>query len=351
MTDKKIKVAVNGFGRIGRIFFKLALQNRRMEIVAINDLGDIENMAYLLRYDTAQKDLNLEVSTKIISDDEKYLIVGGKEIPFYSIPEPENLPWQSLEVDIVAECTGVFNSFHKAERHLRAGAKKVVLSGPTKDGQNTFFDKEKKGSTVLMGLNDSELEFLTISSNGSCTTNATVLPLKILDEKIGVESAMLTTIHSYTATQSIVDAPVRKKKDFRRGRAGAMNLIPTTTGSEKAVPKVYQRLESHFAASAVRVPTISGSIADLTVLLKEERSVKEINELFLQAEKEYPEYLKCTKEPLVSTDIIGETFVAIVDLSFTKTTGRMLKLFVWYDNESGYAYSFLKHILKAGESL
>ncbi len=346
MNNKKVKIAINGFGRIGRMFFKLALKNTEVEIVAINDLGDIENMAYLLKYDSSQKDFKMEIKAE-----NNFLIINEQKIPFYSISSPLDLPWKKLEVDIVVECTGVFNSYHKSNDHLKAGAKRVVLSGPTKDVQNFEFSDGKIGNTVLMGVNEQELKKSQITSNGSCTTNAVTLPLKILNEAIGIENAMMSTIHSYTISQPIVDGPVKKNQDFRRGRAGAQNILPTSTGSAEAVPQVYPELAGKFEAIAVRVPTICGSLVDLTCILKKESNLNQINNLFQEAEKKYQGILKTTVEPIVSSDIIGDTSAGIIDLNFTKVSGKMVKILVWYDNESGYAQMLLKHILKIKENL
>ena len=328
MENKKIKVAINGFGRIGRLVFKLALKNPKLEIVAINDLGSIENMAYLLKYDTAQKDLNLPVETEIISDDEKYLIVDGKKYRFYSIRNPEELPWGELDIDVVAESTGVFASFEKSQAHLKAGAKRVVISGPVKDPQN-FEIEEGICNTALIGINDDVIEKSVITSNASCTTNAVGIPMKILSDEVGIEEALLDTVHSYTATQSIVDGPVRPgKKDFRRGRAAAQNMVPTTTGSAVAVTKVIPELENKFDGIAIRVPTVVGSMVDVTMILKEEKSVDGINEIFRKAQEKYAGKMRVEEEQVVSSDIVGDTHTSIVDLSFTRVQGRLLKIMI-----------------------
>jgi glyceraldehyde 3-phosphate dehydrogenase len=230
---------------------------------------------------------------------------------------------------VVAECTGVFNSFEKSKAHLEAGAKRVVLSGPTKDPQNTEFMEGKIGTTVLMGVNEEKTKTCTITSNASCTTNASGIPLKLMEEKIGVESAFLNTIHSYTATQSIVDGPVRKK-DFRRGRAAAQNIVPTTTGSAIATSKVIEELAGKFDGMAVRVPTVSGSLVDITFIAKRETTAEEVNQIFKEAENsgEYNGLLRTESEQIVSTDIIGDTHGAIVDLNFTKVQGRLVKIII-----------------------
>ena len=351
MENKKIKVAINGFGRIGRLFFKLALKNPNLKIVAINDLGSIENMVYLLKYDTAQKDLNMSVEIEEISEDEKYLVIEGKKYRFYSIRNPEELPWKELDIDVVAESTGVFASFEKSQAHLKAGAKRVVISGPVKDSQN--FELEVGiCNTALIGINDEIISKSVITSNGSCTTNAVGIPMKILSEKIGIESALLNTVHSYTATQSIVDGPVRPgKKDFRRGRAAAQNLVPTSTGSAIAVAKVIPELEGIFDGIAMRVPTVVGSMVDVTMILKEEKTAEEINQLFRNESKNFEGKMRVEEEQVVSSDIVGDIHTSIVDLSFTRVEGRLLKIMVWYDNEAGYSQSLVNHVEKIGKSI
>ncbi len=352
MTEnKKTKVAINGFGRIGRLFFKLALKKENLEIVAINDLGSIENMAYLLKYDSAQKDLNLPVEVEEVSEDEKYLIVDGKKYRFYSIRNPEELPWGELDVDVVAEATGVFASFEKSQAHLKAGAKRVVISGPVKDPQN-FELPEGKCNTALIGINDEIIANSVITSNGSCTTNAVGIPMQILLDEVGIETALLNTVHSYTATQSIVDGPVRPgKRDFRRGRAAAQNLVPTSTGSAVAVAKVLPELEGKFDGIAMRVPTVVGSMVDITMILKEEKTAEEVNEIFRNAVSKYAGKMRVEEEQIVSSDIIGDTHTSIVDLSFTRVEGRLLKIMVWYDNEAGYSQSLVNHVEKIGQSI
>ncbi len=351
--NKKIKVALNGFGRIGRLVFKLALKNPKLEIVAINDLGSIENMAYLLKYDTAQKDLNLPVEIEIISEDEKYLIVDGKKFRFYSIRNPEELPWKELDIDVVSENTGVFTSYEKSFAHIKAGAKRVVISGPVKDEQGYSLDGYSC-NTALIGVNDEEIELSLITSNASCTTNAVGAPMQIILEKVGIVSSLLNTVHSYTATQSIVDGPVRPgKTDFRKGRAGAQNIIPTSTGSAIALTKAIPELNNNFDGIALRVPSIAGSVVDITMILSEEKTAEEINEIFRSAAKEerWKGILRIEEDQVVSSDIIGDTHTSIVDLSFTRAQGKLLKILVWYDNEAGYSNAMVKHIQKIGEAI
>ena len=353
--DKKVRVAINGFGRIGRLFFKLALQNDNLEIVAINDLGDLDNMAYLLSHDSAQKELNLEVSTKHISDTEQYLVVGDRDIRFYSIKNPEQLPWGELDIDVVAECTGIFTSFEKSNMHLKAGAKRVVISGPTKDEQGTEFDADKFGATVLMGVNDDQIKTCAITSNASCTTNAAGSPLQVMKDTIGVKSALLNTVHSYTATQSIVDGPVKPgKKDYRKGRAGAVNMIPTSTGSAIATTKAIPDLKNKFDGIAIRVPVVSGSIVDITFIAERDTTAEEINEIFKKAAEsdQYRGLLSVTDDQLVSSDIIGNTHVAIIDTEMTRVVdGTLVKILAWYDNEAGYSNALVRQVEKMGQSI
>ncbi len=337
MADRQIKIAINGFGRIGRLFFRNAFNNSDFEIAAVNDLGDIENLAYLLKYDTVYGRYEKEVS---VSEDKQYLTVGGKEIKFIREKDPTKLPWKDLGIDIVVEATGVFTAFEKARVHLDAGAKKVVITAPAKDEDGTL------GKTVLMGINNGELRTVNLSSNASCTTNAASPVIAVLSENPGIEKAVLNTVHAYTATQTIVDSPVRGS-DFRKGRAGAQNIIPSTTGAAKAITRVIKDLEGKFDGIAMRVPTVSGSLADITFVSKKKTSVEEINGILKEA-SELPRWkgiLKTTEDPIVSSDIIGEPYGAIVDLKFTKVIGGdLVKVLSWYDNEAGYVSTLVKHV-------
>jgi glyceraldehyde 3-phosphate dehydrogenase len=258
MGNKTIRVAINGVGRIGRAFLRLAQNVPNIEVVAINDLGDIENIAYLLKYDTAYGSAQFPVS---VNADKTALIINEKEVKFLSVKEPKDLPWKDLGVDVVVESTGVFNSFEKAKIHIDAGAKRVVITAPAKD----------LGETILMGINDEKLATCQVSSNASCTTNAGAPLIQILNEKIGIEKAILNTVHGYTASQSIVDGP--NKKDWKEGRAAAQNIVPTSTGAAIAVTKVIPELTDKFDGIAMRVPVISGSIVDVTFIAKKETTV------------------------------------------------------------------------------
>lgn len=339
----KLRVAINGFGRIGRSFYKVVSERDDMEVVAINDLGDVENLAYLLRYDSAQSSPFSEITTE--GDSEKYLIADGMRSRFLSEKVPAELPWKELDIDVVIEATGIFNSFSDAQMHLDAGAKRVVVSAPIK-GEPV---PGVSGGTVLMGINENALSDMMITSNASCTTNAGSPLIAILHETIGVEKALLNTVHAYTASQSVVDGP---KKDWRDGRAAAQNIIPTTTGAAIATTKVITDLEGKFDGIALRVPVVTGSIVDVTFVAGRDTSVEEVNDILMRASQD-PRWIKvfgATYEPIVSSDIIGSEKASIADLSFTRVVGgNLVKVLAWYDNEMGYTYSLAEHVAKLGE--
>ncbi|MEK7116693.1 MAG: glyceraldehyde 3-phosphate dehydrogenase NAD-binding domain-containing protein [Patescibacteria group bacterium] len=354
MQDKKIKVAVNGAGRIGRAFIRLSQNTPEIELVAINDLGDIENIAYLLKYDTAYGAAQFPVSVKANKD---ALIIGkpafaqssgeAMEVKFFSLKEPKELPWKDLEIDVVIESTGAFNSFEKAKAHIDAGAKRVLITAPVKDEPI-----DETQVMVLMGINDEKLEKSIISSNASCTTNAGAPLIQILNEKIGIEKAVLNTVHGYTTSQSIVDGP--NKKDWKEGRAAAQNIVPTTTGAAIAVTKAIPELEGKFDGLAMRVPVIAGSIVDVTFISKRETSVEEINKILKEAagEARWQGIFTITEDPIVSADIIGSLYGSIADLNLTKVIDKnLVKVCAWYDNEMGYTATLIKHVLKIGEYL
>jgi len=246
-----MRISINGFGRIGRAFFRLAFEEPNIQIVAINDLADLENLAYLLKNDTVygKFDKKIEIQGNL-------LVINGKEIPFYQEKDPKDLPWKDLEVDIVVEATGVFSDYIKARAHIEAGAKKVIITAPAKG------EEDKQGKTVLLGINDKDLAKFDVISNGSCTTNAVAPVMKILQERIGIKKAVLNTIHAYTSTQRLVDGP--NLKDWRRGRAASQNIVPSSTGAAKCVGKVMKDLDGKFDGIALRVPVVCGSIADIT---------------------------------------------------------------------------------------
>lgn len=340
------KIAINGFGRIGRLFFKSALEDSEFDIVAINDLGDAKNLAYLLKYDTTYGRYGKKVDVDMSSNPHK-LIIDGKEIVFLQEKDPARLPWKDFGVDIVIESTGAFESFEKAKAHIDAGAKRVVITAPAKDEDGDL------GKTVLCGINEGDFKDVKITSNGSCTTNAAAPVIQIISENIGVEKAMLNTVHGYTATQSIVDGPVRGN-DFRRGRAAAQNIVPSTTGAAIAIARAIPEFDGKFDGISMRVPVVTGSIADITLVTKRKTDVDEINNLFVKAEKEnrWSGVFKTTKDQIVSSDIIGEPYGAIVDLSFTKVVdGTLVNILSWYDNEAGYAATLIKHVKGATKHL
>lgn len=336
---KKINIAINGFGRIGRAFVREAWNRDEIELVAVNDLGSLENLSYLLKYDTVYGKAPFDVEAK-----DGKLVIGGKEVAFLSEKDPAQLPWKDLNIDVVIESTGFFTEYEKAKAHLDAGARRVVISAPAK-GDSAL------GATVLMGLDESKLAICPITSNASCTTNASSPVIAILDETIGIEKAILSTTHAYTASQSIVDGPA--KKDLREGRAAAQNIVPTSTGAAIAVTKAYPALEGKFDGISLRVPVPAGSIADITFVAKRATSAEEVNEI-LRAQATLPRWkgiFSATDEELVSSDIIGERCASIADLSMTRVVdGNLVKVLAWYDNEAGYTHTLIEHTLKAGAS-
>lgn len=340
---KKTRIAINGFGRIGRAFFKVAKDRPELDIVAINDLGDLENIAYLLKYDTVYGKSDFDI--KVIDGEKSELHIDGKKIQFFNERDPLQLPWKDLDIDIVLESTGVFTSYEKSQVHLKAGAKRVVLSAPVKDEPPEGID----GATVLIGINEDRLETCDISSNASCTTNAGSPLMQILSETVGIEKALLNTVHGYTATQSLVDAP--NKKDFRKGRAGAANMIPSTTGAATAVTLALTELTGKFDGIAIRVPLLTGSLADITFLAKRKTTVEEVNDILRKAatEDRWKKVFSVTDEPIVSSDIVGDSHASIADLSFTRVVdGDLVKVLAWYDNEMGYTYALVEHVIKSG---
>jgi len=322
----KTKIAINGFGRIGRIFFRHAFECSDVEIIAINDLVVPEIMAYLLEYDTVYG--HYEKSVEIRGGE---LVVNGKKIKILQEKDPSRLPWKELDIDIVIESTGVFESEEKAAAHLSAGAKRVVITAPTQD--ETMPDK--------------------ITSSGSCTTNATTPVMAIMGENPGIKKAVLSTVHAYTASQALVDGSVQKD-DFRRVRAAAQNIVPSTTGAALGIVGMFPALKNKFDGISFRVPVVCGSIIDFTFLAARSTSVEEINSIFKKAaaEKQWQGILAITKEPLVSSDILKNPHGSIVDLSMTKVVdGDLIKVLSWYDNEWGYTSMLLKHVLAVSKLL
>lgn len=319
-----IKIAINGFGRIGRPSFKIAFGKENVEIVAINDLMDLKTAAHLLKYDSSYG-----VYSKDVSTDEKNseLIVDGTRIKYLIEPNPEKLPWKELAVDVVLECTGIFNKKEEAQKHLDAGAKKVILSAPP---------KKEDIPVYLLGVNEREYQSSeNIISNGSCTTNCLAPIIKVLDDNFGVAKGFMTTTHSYTNDQRLLDLP---HKDIRRARAAALNIIPTTTGAAKTVAKAIKHLEGKLDGISLRVPTPVVSIVDFIANLKKEATVAQINEAFKKAAREELKgILETNDENLVSMDFKGHPASAIVDLPLTMANGNLVKVVGWYDNEWGYS--------------
>jgi glyceraldehyde 3-phosphate dehydrogenase len=338
---KQLNIAINGFGRIGRAFFKLAMHRDEINVVAINDLGDIENLAYLLKYDTVYGRYPGTVEVK-----DGQLVVDGHEIKVLSERDPSALPWKEMEIDVAVESTGVFRKFEDAEMHIKAGARKVVISAPAKSDP-----RDETEATILVGVNDEKLKTCKITSNASCTTNAGSPLMAILDEEIGIEKALLNTVHGYTATQSIVDSP--NAKDFRKGRAAAQNIIPSTTGAAIATTKALPQLENKFDGIAMRVPVIVGSIADITFIAKKDTSVEEVNAVLKKAAESdrWKGIFGIVEDPVVSQDIVGGTNAATADLSFTKVVdGNLVKVLSWYDNEVGYTNALVEHVVRTGNA-
>lgn len=330
-----IRVAINGFGRIGRAFARRSA-GRGIEIVAVNDLGSLDNLAYLLKYDTVYGRAPFEVEAR-----DGNLVIDGREVKFLGEKDPSALPWKDLGIDVVVESTGFFTDYAKAQAHLTAGAKRVVITAPAKEDAGL-------GATVLMGLNEDRLQTCQMTSNASCTTNAASPVIAILDEAIGIEKAVLSTTHAYTASQSIVDGP--SKKDVREGRAAAQNIVPTSTGAATAVAEAYPALEGKFDGVSLRVPVPAGSIADITFIAKRPTSREEVNDALRRAaaDPRWEGIYTVTDEELVSSDIVGEPHASIADLSMTRVVdGNLVKVLAWYDNEMGYTEALVRHVIAA----
>ncbi len=326
-----IRVAINGFGRIGRNVFKVALTKKEIEVVAINDLIDARTLAHLLQYDTVYGRYNQKVEG---GDD--HIIVGSQKIKVFGEATPENLPWEENKIDVVIEATGRFTTENDANKHILAGARTVILSAPAKEGNIT---------TVVAGVNNKDCKKGRIISSASCTTNCITPVVSVIDDRFTVLKSLMTTVHAYTADQNIQDSG---HKDLRRARAAAANIVPTTTGAAKASTKVLTNLENKFDGIAIRVPVINGSISDIVMLVKEKTTVEEVNNTLKVASTlpRYKNILSCTEEPLVSSDIIGNPHSAIVDLSLTKVVdGDFVKVIAWYDNEWGYSNRMIETIL------
>ena len=332
------KLAINGFGRIGRNAFKIANTHDDLEIVAINDLTDTKTLAYLLKHDS-----NYGLYHEDVDYDETHLIVGGKKIQITSEKDPTLLPWKDLGIDVVIESTGRFTKVEDASKHLQAGAKRVVISAPAKgEGVGTF----------VIGVNDNDIAADDlVTSNGSCTTNCITPIVAIIEEKFGIEKALMTTIHSYTASQALQDAP---SKDLREGRNAAENIVPTTTGAATAAAKAFPALAGKFDGLSIRVPTPVVSLSDIVMVTKRDVTVDEVNAAFVSA-KEEPRYkgiVDTNDEELVSSDYIGSSYSSIVDLKLTKVIGgNLLKVVAWYDNEWGYSNRLVEQVINVGKTI
>ncbi|KKQ34399.1 MAG: Glyceraldehyde 3-phosphate dehydrogenase [Candidatus Nomurabacteria bacterium GW2011_GWB1_37_5] len=337
-----IKVAINGFGRIGRAFMKLAWERSELEIVAVNDLGSIESLSYLLKYDTVYKTWSHDVK-----HDAGNIIIDGKPVKFISQKDTTKLPWKELGIDLVIESTGLFSSFEKAKFHIDQGAKKVVITSPSKGDVGSA-----QGETILMGVNEAKFGTCDITSNASCTTNAASPLIAILFEELGIEKAILNTVHGYTASQALVDGP--SKKDLREGRAAAMNIVPSSTGAAIAVTEAFPALTGLFDGISIRVPVVAGSIVDVTFISKKNTSAEEVNQILKKAAglDRWKNIFSVTDEPLVSSDILGSKFASIADLAMTRVVGgNLIKVMAWYDNEMGYTQTLVDHAIKTAQTL
>lgn len=334
-----IKVAINGFGRIGRCAFKIALERKdEIEIVAVNDLAEIDNLIYLLKYDSVYGRYN-----RVVKLADGHLVVDGQKVNVYKEKEPLKLPWKKLGVDVVIESTGIFLDEDTVDDHLEAGTKAVVISAPTKGDHIT---------TAMIGVNEKEADGKTLVSNASCTTNCAGPVMAVLENVFGVEKALMTTAHAYTATQELVDG--QAKKSFRRGRAAAINIVPETTGAATAVVAALPQLKDKFDGVSLRVPVPVVSIADFAVALKKKVTVEEVNSAFREAVNNplYKGVLDVTDEQTVSTDYIGDPHSAIVALDMTRVVGGdLVKVMAWYDNEWGYSNRLIEQVIEVGKKV
>ncbi len=327
---KNITIAINGFGRIGRCAFKVAFEKKNITIAAINDLTDAQTLAHLLQYDTAYGKY-----ARAVKAGKDCLIIDGKKIPVHAEKDPAMLPWKKLNIDVVLECTGVFTSEEKANAHIAAGAKAVIISAPGKGGNI---------GTFVRGVNSENIKKAKskVHSNASCTTNCISPVMNVLESTFGIKKAMMTTVHGYTADQNLQDGP---HKDLRRARAAAVNIVPTTTGAAIATTETIPALKGKFDGVAIRVPVPVVSLSDITLVLKKKATVEHINNAFMKASKQvsYKNILAITNEQLVSSDFVGSSYSAIVDLSLTQVVdGDMVKVIAWYDNEWGYSHRLVE---------
>src|SRR3989339_121945 len=326
-----IRVAINGAGRIGRAFYKLACKRPEIEVVAINDLGDKENLDYLFKHDSVYGKWEGKLDTKFLQE-----------------KDPSKLPWKELDIDVVIESTGFFASYAGSKAHLDAGAKRVVVTAPMKDKPVDGIE----GATVLMGVNEEKLATCQITSNASCTTNAGSPLIAILDAGLGIEKAILNTVHALTNSQPTVDSI--NKHNMREGRAGGHNIVPTSTGAAIAVTKAFPKLENLFDGISIRVPMIAGSIVDITFIAKRNTTVEEVNEILKKAakDKRWEGIFTVTEEELVSSDILGSPYGSIADLKLTRVVGgNLIKVMGWYDNEMGYTHTLVEHVIKTGGTI
>ena len=341
--SQTIKVGINGFGRIGRQAFKIALDNPELEVVAINDLTSPDVLAHLLKYDSNYGRFNHEISY-----DETHIIVDGRKFTVIAEKEPSLLPWGKMGVQVVIESTGRFTDSEKASAHLQAGAKRVIISAPAKDEGIT--------PTIVLGANEDQYTDQAIISNASCTTNCITPVTAVLLAKFGIQKIMMSTIHSYTAEQNLVDGPPPggKSNDLRRARAAAVNIIPTSTGAAISSTQVFPELKGLFDGISFRVPTPVGSLSDFAILLKRKTTIEEVNQAFTEA-SEHPLYkgkLVVSNEALVSSDIIGNPASCVVDLSLTQVIdGDFIKVVAWYDNEFGYSNRLVEQVALVGKSI
>jgi glyceraldehyde 3-phosphate dehydrogenase len=328
-----IKVGINGFGRIGRYFTRMAINNPNIEIVAINDLTDNKTLAHLFKYDSVHRKFKGTVETHTDN-----IILNGHQIKMTAIRNPEEIPWGEMGVDVVMESTGIFRTKELASKHLTAGAKKVILSAPP---------KSEGIKSVVVGINEDILDGTeTIISNASCTTNSAAPLVKVMKTLGSINSAYITTIHSYTSDQKLHDAPHR---DLRRARAAAESIVPTTTGAAKAITKIFPELKDHMGGCGIRVPVPDGSLTDMTFIMDKELSIDEVNKAFkLASENDLNGVLDYTEDPIVSSDIIGSPFSSTFDSKLTSIIGNMVKVVAWYDNEAGYSNRLVDLIVKAG---
>jgi glyceraldehyde 3-phosphate dehydrogenase len=332
------KVAINGFGRIGRNAFKIAMNHPELEVVAVNDLTSTEVLAYLLKHDS-----NYGTYHEDVSHDETNIIVGGRSIKVIAEKDPSLLPWKDMAIDVVIESTGRFTKYEDASKHLTAGAKRVIISGPAKgEGAGTF----------VIGVNEGDITSEnTVTSNASCTTNCITPVAVVIQEKFGIEKAMMTTIHSYTASQALQDAP---SKDVREGRNAAENIVPTSTGAATAAAKAFPALKDKFDGLSIRVPTPVVSLSDFTFVVSRDVTKEEVNEALTAATKEarFAGVLDVTNEPLVSSDFIGNPHSGIVDLALTNVVGgNLLKVVAWYDNEWGYSNRLVEQVINVAKTI